>query len=324
MAFLLSLAVAFALRADTGDATVVWQTRGSLTFASANGNEVWLIDASGGLESPKATLMRIDASGASPVVTFRGRAFSPAADENAIFVVVDNDLLRVDKHPPHATKFLKKGELWPIGTATDREFLYFNNQSTEYLDGGPPNGKPGSVSKMKKDGGGLTRLASADAREIALDEKNVYFSNGSSVCAVSKSGGRVRTLVENTGLTPHLAIDGDWLVFTRSEGVSRVHTKNGRVESLADDIDIPLFVAAAGGVTYAGANMAFQGKGNPPKPAAILRLRPVHPPERLWSGMTRLTTLVLANGALYFTVEPLEGTEGATVLRLDVASDPKP
>ncbi len=310
--------------AQAATATEVWQTRGSVTFASADGGEMWLIDASGGLESPKADLLRIGAHGASRVTTFRGHAFSPIADPNFVFVVVDNDIVRVDKRAPHATKILKKGELWPIGTAVDKDFIYFTNQSTEYLDGGPRDGKPGSISKMKKNGDDLQRLASADARNLVIDEKNVYFSNGTSVCAVSKSGGRVRTLVEETGQLPFLAIDGEWLVYTRSEGVSRVNTKSGRIESLVDDIDIPLFVAATGGVTYVGANLAFQGPGEAAKPAEVLRLRAGHAPERLWSGMNRLTTMVLANGALYFTIERVDGVAGATVLRLDTESDPKP
>jgi len=78
-----------------------------------------------------------------------------------------------------------------------------------------------------------------------------------------------------------------------------------------------VFVAAAGGTTYLGANLAFQGPGKSAKPAEILRLRPGHTPECLWSGMNRLTSMVLAAGRIYFTVEPLDGTEGASLLRID-------
>ena len=117
-----------------------------------------------------------------------------------------------------------------------------------------------------------------------------------------------------------LALDGEWLLYTRTNGVSRCNTKSGKIEALADGIDIPLFVAAGDGAAYAGANFAFQGAGKPPKPAEILRLRPGAAPERLWSGMNRLTTMVWAGGKLYFAVEGVDGNAGASVLRIDVGS----
>jgi hypothetical protein len=82
------------------------------------------------------------------------------------------------------------------------------------------------------------------------------------------------------------------------------------------DLDIPLFVAAGNGAAYLGANMAFQGAGKPLKPAEILRLHPGAAPERLWSGLNRLTTMVLAGWKLYFTVEGNVGA-GASVMRID-------
>jgi hypothetical protein len=37
-------------------------------------------------------------------------------------------------------------------------------------------------------------------------------------------------------------------------------------------------------------------------------------PERLWSGMNRITTLVVANGKVLFTIE---SAEGSMLLRVD-------
>src|SRR3954469_18500025 len=53
-----------------GEPALVWKTSGSVTFAAADGAEVWLIEASGGLEAPKASLVRIGPAGASRVTTF--------------------------------------------------------------------------------------------------------------------------------------------------------------------------------------------------------------------------------------------------------------
>lgn len=306
--------------ADT--ASVIWKTKGSVTFMAADGADVWLIEASGGLEAPKASLVRIGATGATPIATFSGYAYSPTADGDAVYLVVGKDIVRVGKRAPHATTILRKGEVWPIGTAVDSESLYFANQSTEGLVGGPRDGRPGSVAKISKSGAGFLRLTEANARNLVLDANNVYFSSGTNICAVSKRGGPVRTLVQDTGHTPHLAIDGEWLVYTRSNGVSRVNTKSGKVETLADDIDIPLVVAAADGVAYAGANMAFQSPGKPPKPAEVLRLRAGGAPERLWSGTTRLISLVIAGGKLYVAVEPMDGSDGSSLLRIDSAATP--
>ncbi|MEA2165549.1 MAG: hypothetical protein QOK37_3676 [Thermoanaerobaculia bacterium] len=298
-------------------ASVIWKTKGSMTFMAADGADVWVIEASGGLEAPKASLVRIGATGATRIATFSGYAYSPAADGESVYLVVGKDIVRVGKRPPYATTILKKGEVWPIGTAVDGESVYFANQSTEGLVGGPPDGKPGSVAKISKGGAGLVRLTEANTRELVLDTNNVYFSNGTNICAVSKRGGPIRTLVQDTGQTPSLAVEGEWLVYTRSDGVSRVNTKSGRIETLADDIDIPLVVAAADGVAYVGGNMAFQGPGKPPKPAEVLRLRAGGAPERLWSGMTRLISLVIASGKLYVAVEPMDGSDGSSLLRID-------
>jgi hypothetical protein len=297
---------------------LVWKTSGSVTFASVDGADVWLIEANGGVDAPKARLVRISSAGAEAVATFSAYAYWPAADKDYIYLVVDKDVVRVDKRAPHATKVLRKGEVWPVGVAVEWEYVYFTNQTTEGLDGGPPHGQPGSVARMKKGGGGLERLANKTARNLVLDADNVYFSSSVSICAVSKRGRAVRTLVADAGQTADLAIDGEWLLYTRTNGVSRYNTESGKIEALADGIDIPLFVAAGDGVAYAGANFAFQGAGKPPKPAEILRLRPGLAPERLWSGMNRLMTMVLAGGQLYFTVEGVDGTAGTSVLRIDV------
>jgi hypothetical protein len=296
---------------------LVWKTTGSVTFAAADGADVWLIDASGGLDAPKARLVRIGPGGAEAVATFSGYAYWPAADKDYVYLVVDKDVVRVDKRPPHATKVLRKGEVWPIGVAVEGEYVYFTNQSTEGLDGGPRHAELGSVARMKKSGGGFERLSDKTARNLVVDADNVYFSSSTSVCAVSKHGGAVRTLVADAGQTANLALDGEWLVYTRTNGVSRCNTKSGKIEALADGIDIPLFVAARDGAVYVGANFAFQGAGKPPKPAEILRLRPGQAPESLWSGMNRVTAMVLAGGKLYFAVEGVEGTAGASVLRID-------
>lgn len=301
-----------------GEVTVIWKTTGSVTFASADGADVWLIDASGGIDAPRARLMRIGPGGAEAVATFSGYAYWPAADKDYVYLVVDKDIVRVDKRTPHATKVLRKGEVWPIGVAVEGEYVYFTNETTEGLDGGPPHGKPGSVVRMKKDGGSLVRLSDLTARNLVLDAENVYFSSSMSICAVSKRGGAVRTLVANAGQPADLALDGEWLVYTRTNGVSRYNTKSGKSEPLADDIDIPLLVTAGDGAAYLGANMAFQGAGKPMTPAAILRLHPGAAPERLWSGMNRLMTMVLAGGKLYFTVEGDIGA-GASMMRLDVS-----
>jgi hypothetical protein len=294
----------------------VWQTKGSVTFAAADGANVWVIDASGGIAAPKASLVRIGPSGASRVATFSGYAYSLAADEDFVYLVVDKDIVRVSKRPPHAQKTLKKDEVWPIGVAVGGDYVYITNQSTKDLDGGPRDGKPGSVARMKKNGDGFTKLSEVTARNIVLDANNVYFSSSTSVCAVPRNGGPLRTLVEDTGQESFLAMAGEWLVYTRSNGVSRLNTKRGKVEALAEGIDIPLFVAAANGTTYIGTNMAFQGPGKPPKPAEIIRLRAGRKPERLWSGMNRLTSMVLAGGKLYFSIEPIDGSGGAKVLRM--------
>jgi len=250
------------------------------------------------------------------VAAVSGYAYSPAADKDYVYLVVDKDVVRVDKRAPYATKILRKGEVWPIGVAVEGEYVYFTNETTEGLDGGPRHGKPGSVAKMKKGGGSVERLSDLTARNLVLDAENVYFSSDMRVCAVSKHGGAVRTLVPSAGMTADLALDGEWLFYTRANGVSRFNTKSGKIEALAEDIDIPLFVAAGDGAAYLGANMAFQGAGKPLKPAEILRLRPGAAPERLWSGMNRLTTMVLAGGKLYFTVEGDIGA-GASVMRMD-------
>ena len=299
-------------------ATVVWKTDGSITFASALDGEVWLIAAEGGLAEPRASLVRVQGNAASRVVTFRGRAFSPTADETSVYVVVDHDVVRVDRKPPHATKVLAKREVWPIGTAVDGEFVYFTNQSTQGLAGGPPGGKPGSVARVKKTGGAVERLAEATARDLAVDAENVYFATEDRIRVVSKRGGKARTLVDQVHTLSSLSLDGDWLVYTTSRGASRVNTRTRKIEPLADGIDIPLFVAAGRGVAYLAANMSFPG----PKPAEVLRLQPGKPPERLWSGLNRVTMLVLANGALYFSVEPIGAVEGSTLMRLDVPRQP--
>lgn len=313
-----------------GEPALVWKTSESVTFASADGAEVWLIEAGGGLDAPKASLVRIGPAGVSRVGAFSGYAYSPAADRDYVYLVVDHDVVRVDKRPPHASKVLRKGEGWPVGVAVEGEHVYFTNQTTEGLDGGPPHGKPGSVARIRKSGGGFERLSGLTARNLVLDAANVYFSSETSVCAVSRRGGAVHTLVADAGQTADLAMDGEWLLYTRTNGVSRYNTKSGKTEPLADGIDIPLLVvaengaadngAAGDGAAYLGANFAFQGSGKPPKPAEILRLRPGRAPERVWSGMSRLTTMVLAGGKLYFAVEGLDGSQGTSVLQLHVAS----
>ena len=304
-----------------GEPAPVWQTSGSVSFASADGAEVWLIETSGGLAAPKASLVRIGPAGASRVVTWPGYAYGPAADKEYVYLVVGKDIVRVDKRPPHVTKVLQKGEVWPFGVGVEGDYVYFTNQSTEGLDGGPRQGKPGSVARVRKSGDGFERLSGMSARNLVLDpdagKGNVYFSSNTSVCAIDKRGGAVRTLVADAGQMADLAIDGEWLLYTRTNGVSRCNTKSGKIEPLADGIDIPLFVAAGDGATYAGANFAFQGAGKPPKPAEILRLRPGQAPERLWSGMNRLTTMVWAAGKLYFTVEGVDGNAGTRVMRID-------
>src|SRR5882724_9279402 len=93
---------------------LVWKTTGSVSFAAADGAEVWLIEASGGLASPKASLVSIGPTGASRVVTLPGYAYWPAADKDYVYLVVDKDIGRVEKRPPHATKVLRKGEVWPM------------------------------------------------------------------------------------------------------------------------------------------------------------------------------------------------------------------
>src|SRR5258708_34985527 len=70
-------------------APVMWKTSGSVTFASADGADVWLIEASGGLEAPKASPVRLRPSGATRGVTVPGYAFSPSADRDYVYVVVD-------------------------------------------------------------------------------------------------------------------------------------------------------------------------------------------------------------------------------------------
>ena len=297
----------------------IWNTRGSITFASADGDDVWLIDA-GTLESPVAHLVRIGPAGAVRVASLPGPAFSPVADAEHVYVVAGKDLLRVDKRSPHAMKTMVAGEVWPIGVAVDSESVYLANQTTQGLAGGPPGGKPGSVAKIKKTGGAVVRLTSETARGIVVDAENVYFASGTSVRAVGKRGGPTRALVSDIGATPSLALDGEWLIYTRDGGVSRVHTRSGKVEQLAGDIDIPLFVAASAGAVYVGANMAFQGPGTPPRPAEVLRLRPGGEPERLWSSLNRLTAMVVAGPAVYVASEPMAGDGGGKVHRIEISA----
>jgi len=76
---------------------LVWKTSGSVTFAAADGATFWLIEASGGLGAPKASLVRIGPAGVSRVVTFPGYAYGPAADKDYVYLVVDKDIVRVDK-----------------------------------------------------------------------------------------------------------------------------------------------------------------------------------------------------------------------------------
>jgi hypothetical protein len=236
--------------------------------------------------------------------------------------VVDKDLVRVEKKPPYPWKRIAKGEVWPVGVAVDRDFVYLTNQSTKGLAGGPPDGKPGSVSRLKKTGSSLERLSSSSARNVVVDEKNVYFGSETSLRAIAKEGGKERVLLEDAGSSPSLALDGDWLVTTRSGGASRIHTKSGKVEPLVDDVDIPLFVSAKEGTVYLGANLAFQGPGKPPVPARILRLTAGAPPETIWTdeNQNRLAAMVLAAGRLYFALEPLGGIGGATLLAIPVSA----
>jgi len=309
------------LMANLAAAHVIWKTPGSITFASADGADLWLIEAGGGLDAPKASLVRVSPSGTERVVTFSGHAFSPVADAENVYLVVDKDLVRVEKKPPYSWKRIAKGEVWPVGVAVDRDFVYLTNQTTKGLAGGPPDGKPSSVSRMRKSGGSLERLSSSSARNVVVDERNVYFGSETSLRAIAKEGGKERVLLEDAGSSPSLALDGDWLVTTRSGGASRLHTKSGKVEPLVDDVDIPLFVAAKEGTVYLGANLAFQGPGKPPVPAKILRLTPA-PPETIWTdeNQDRLAAMVLAAGRLYFALEPLGGTGGATLLAIPVSA----
>jgi hypothetical protein len=321
---MLGLVLSAAVAAAGASAEVVWRTPYSITFGSADGDDLWLIDT-GDWESPHGpALVHIGPAGAARVAELRGAGFSPVADRDHVYVAAGHDLVRVDKRPPHTMLRLLQGEVWPVGVAVDDDSVYLTNQSTIGLSGGPPGGQPGSVARIRKSDGSVTRLATGNARNVVVDGENVYFSSDDTVRAVSRAGGPVRTLVAATGATSALALDGPWLVYTRQGGVSRVHTRDGRVEPLADGIEIPLFVACAGGAVYVGATLVFMGRDEPPKPAEILRVHPGRPAERLWTDAAtsrlRLSLMIVAGRRIYFALGPLGG-DGATLYRIEVPAE---
>jgi hypothetical protein len=127
--------------------------------------------------------------------------------------------------------------------------------------------------RAKSDGSDPKELAGDARRGVVMDRDTVYFGGPrGGLFAGPRAGGRTRTLVEpgSSGYN-NLALDGAWLVFTRQDGVSRVDTRSGRVEKVADGIPIPLGIAARDGVVYVAVN-AVANRGAT-TPAALARLR---------------------------------------------------
>src|SRR5689334_17459732 len=165
---MLGLVLSAAVAAAATSAEVVWRTPHSITFGSADGDDLWLIDA-GSFEAPSPpALVHVGPAGAVRVTELPGLGFSPVADRDHVYVVSGHDLVRVDKRAPHKTTRLLQGEVWPVGVALDDESVYLTNQSTLGLSGGPPGGKPGSVARIRKSDGSVTRLAVANARNVVV------------------------------------------------------------------------------------------------------------------------------------------------------------
>jgi hypothetical protein len=181
----------------------------------------------------------------------------------------------------------------------------------------------GNVMRAKSDGRNPKELAFDAGRGVVMDRETVYFGGPrGGVFAVPRSGGRTRTLVEpGPSGSSSLALDGAWLVFTRQDGVSRVDTRSGRVEKLADGIPIPLGVAARDGVVYVAVN-AVANRGQT-SPAAMARLRIGDgqvQTDWLWSRAgARAGPIAVTATDAFMVSRPGTGTGAETLHRVSLA-----
>jgi len=294
---------------------VVYGATGSIPWLTAEGGEVWLVESSGSLASPRSALLHVGPAGAERIVELAGFAFAPAPDREYVYLVLDKSVVRIARAAPHKIETLARNQIQPVHVAVTGDSLFWTNQSTQPLLGSTRPGRPGNVMRANRDGRNATILSTDEARELVVDADAVYYSSGISIRAVARGGGRPRVLVADTGGMPNLALDGKWLYFTREDGVSRVHTAAGRIEPVIEGITIPLFVAARNGWAFVGANAAVTRRGEM-SPAQLVRVSPDHRAEILWEAPVRLRGLALGQSALYLAIEDedLRGIWGGTKL----------
>jgi len=144
------------------------------------------------------TIVKVPLDGGTwtPVTYSGSSSYGIAVDANSVYWTTFSSPATVGKAPltggQPVTLATTPDTGW--GIAVDGTYAYFGTQS--------------AVMKVPIDGGTLATLADSAGQGIALDDNDVYFTDGSSmVKKVSKSGGPVITLATNLIKPSAIAVD---------------------------------------------------------------------------------------------------------------------
>jgi hypothetical protein len=244
-----------------------------------------------------AAIVRVDSALTDAGIEVEGRPLGLAWDKTHFYFMRTGKIERLPRVGGAPEVLAEASFLGEFVLAGER--LLWTTQSTMELDGWPVSPpRPGTVMKANKDGREARVLvADVDTRSLAFDQSSVYFSAGTAIERINFDGTGRQRLVDETGGTPLLRVDGDWLYFTRSNGVSRVSLKDRRVEVVADDLEIPLGLSARDGVVLILAN-AVINRHYPEyeRPARLVRVEIAMAPQTLWSQADLLVSALDVHG----------------------------
>lgn len=235
------------------------------------------------IETPGAAataIVRLDAP--APRIPLSGAPRELHWDATHFYAITGTSVVRLPRTGGAAPEVLASATM--LGAlALVGDHLVWAEPSTLHLAGGP-RGRPGQLTVLPRDGGTPVALvADIDPRSLEVSGDRIYFSNGDAIERVDAEGGARTVLVPHTGTTPLLRSDGRWLYFTRHGGVSRVDDA-GRVESISDDIEIPISLALDGGEVVILANAVIsRPRPEYARPARLLGVTPGGPTRVLWS-----------------------------------------
>jgi hypothetical protein len=226
-----------------------------------------------GLMKP-CTLNRLAASATEPAVVTAdfetGGVY--AVDRDGVYMTTGGKVVTLPKGGGKP-RTLAEVEGWIKDLQIAGESIYVSTADTYGMTGRNPHPRHGTILRLPKAGGAITRIAETDSSNprMAIDDRRVYFIGEGSIQSVPIAGGRIATLArDDANPAMSIAQDRDAIYFAAGREFRRVPKRGGAV-SVLYKARIVLGVQVANGFVYASRNLAFE-RGGIAETAAMVRI----------------------------------------------------